>query len=133
MITEKRAFVIILMAVLFLGLLGVLAGCQKDPAPEATGTSTPNPTAATNGTDVSATPDPETYVYHAEFAPLSYDGRNGFTPFACLDGRILAGCWAKVGEDIPEGAKPEYEGQYDIYGMKLFSIGPDGSVRAQDG
>ena len=136
MITAKRAAVFILAAVLFLGLLGTLAGCNQNPAPEPAGINTPSPTpanSANDGTDVSAAPDPDTYVYHAEFVPLSGGGRNGFTPYACRSGRILAGCYEKIGENIPEGATPEYEGQYDLYGVKLYSIGPDGSVRALEG
>ena len=30
--------------------------------------------------------------------------------------------------EIPEGVVPEYEGQYDIYGYRIFQVGLDGSV-----
>ena len=136
MITAKRAAAFVLGVVLFLSLLWTLTGCHKNPAPESGGISTPGPApanSASDGTESSAAPPTDTYVYHAEFVPVSVGGRNGFTPFACRNGRILAGCDEKIGENIPEGAKPEYEGQYDIYGMKLYSIGPDGSVRALEG
>ena len=139
MITAKRTAAFVLTFVLFLSLLGTLAACNKNPTLEVDNTSTPSPTATnsandgTDANDVSATPVPDTYVYHAEFVPISHDSMNGFTLFACRNGRILAGCTEKIGENIPEDAKPEYEGQYDIYGTKLYSIGQDGSVRAPEG
>ncbi len=139
MITAKRTAAFGLVVVLFWGLLCTLAGCNKNPAPEPADISTPSSTAnnsandgvdRTDGIDVTSTPVPDTYVYHAEFVPISGAGRNGFTPYACHSGRILAGCQEKIGENIPEGVTPEYEGQYDVYGMKLYSIGLDGSVHA---
>ena len=139
MVTAKKAFVLVLAVVLCLSLPGTLAGCHKNPVPEGGSISAPSPAVvnsaddANDGTEVSAEPVSETCVYHAEFVPLSGGGRNGFTPFACRSGRILAGCDEKIGENIPEGLTPEYEGQYDIYGMKLYSIGLDGSVRALEG
>ncbi len=136
MITLKRAAVFVLAAVLCLSLLGTLAGCRKDPAPEGGGTGSPSSApanSANDGIDAGAAPVSDTYVYHAEFVPVSHDSMRGFTPYVCFNGRILAGCDEKIGEDIPEGVTPEYEGQYDIYGTKLYSIGPDGSVRALEG
>ena len=138
----KRAFVFVLAAVLCLGLLGTLAGCHKDPVPEPSGISTPSPAPTnsandaadeTNAADATATPVPVTYVYHAEFVPLSGAGGNRFTAYACQNGRILAGCYEKIGENIPEGVTPEYEGQYDVYGTRLYSIGLDGSLQALEG
>ncbi len=142
MVAAKRAFVIVLMAVLCLGLLGSLAGCHKDPVPEPSDISTPSPTPTngangasdgTDATDAAATPEPIAYVYHAEFVPLSGAAGNRFTTFAYQNGRILAGCYEKIGENIPEGVTPEYEGQYDIYGTKLYSVGLDGGLRALEG
>ena len=44
MITAKRAAAFVLVAVLFLGLLGTLAGCKKTPVPEPSDINTPSPT-----------------------------------------------------------------------------------------
>ena len=74
----------------------------------------------------SATPAPDTYVYNAKFVPIT--GRtNGFDLLACQGQKLLATSWEKIGENIPEGVTPEWEGQYDVYGMKLYSVGLDGS------
>ena len=148
MITAKRAAAFVLGVVLFLSLLWSLTGCNKNPAPEGGGVGAPGPTPANNanggtdgtdGTDGTAETDgsaasvPDTYVYHAEFVPVSDNGKNGFTPFAFRNGRILASRYEKLGENIPEGVTPEYEGQYDVYGTKLYFIGLDGSVQEVEG
>lgn len=142
MVTVKRTAAFVFGVVFFLSLLSTLAGCNKNPTTGIGNISTPSPTptnsanAAADGTDAAdaaATPEPAIYVYHAEFLPLSGAGGNGFTTFAYQNGRILAGCYEKIGENIPEGVTPEYEGQYDIYGTKLYSVGLDGRARALEG
>ena len=129
----KKLLTVILALILCLSLLGSLAGCNKKPAPNGGGDPTPAPTDNNGGNGGgSATPQPDTYVYSAKFIPIT--GRtNGFDLLACQDGRLLATCWEKIGENIPEGEVPEYEGQYDVYGMKLYSVGLDGSFQALEG
>ncbi len=134
----KRILTLILAAVLCLSLVGSLAGCKKNETPADPGSSaepTDNGGKGGNGgsgNGGSATPAPDTYVYNAKFIPVG-GMNNGINPLACRNGRILGTCWEKIGENIPEGATLEYEGQYDVYGMKLYSIGLDGSVQALEG
>ncbi len=133
----KKILTLILAAVLCLSLLGSLAGCKKNETP-----ADPNNSAAPtdNGGNGggkgngggSATPAPDTYVYNAKFVPVA-GLKNGIQGLACQNGRILGTSWEKIGENIPEGVTPEYEGQYDIYGMKLYSVGMDGSVQVLEG
>ena len=130
----KKTLTLILIAVLCLSLLGSLAGCSKNPAPDDNGKNTPAPTDNKGGGNGGATPAPvpDTYVYNAKFVPIT--GKSGgLDLLACQDGRLLATCWEKIGENIPEGKTPEGEGQYDVYGMKLYSVGLDGSFQALEG
>ncbi len=136
----KKILTLILAAVLCLSLLGSLAGCNKNPAPNNGGSTTPTPTADNgngenggNGGTATPTPAADTYVYNAKFVPIVSSSLGGFEPLACQNGRILATSWEKIGENNPDGAIPEYEGQYDVYGMKLYSIGLDGSVQTLEG
>lgn len=69
------------------------------------------------------------YVYSAQFKTLSESGTRYIYPRIYLDDGFYATSYEKVGEDIPEGAVPEYEGQYDVYQTKLFFIGYDGSIQ----
>ena len=134
----KKILILILTAVLCVSLLGSLAGCSKNQSSDDPKSNTPAPTddngnGGNGGNGGSATPAPDTYVYNAKFIPISSGNMNGFQAVACRDGQVLATCWEKIGENIPEGVTPEYEGQYDVYGMKLYSIALDGSVRALEG
>ena len=129
----KKLLTVVLALILCLSLLGSLAGCNKNPEPKGGGDPTPAPTDDNGGNGGgSATPQPDTYVYNAKFISLTGKS-NGFDLMACQNGRLLATCWEKIGENNPDGAIPEYEGQFDVYGMKLYSIGLDGSFQAREG
>ena len=134
----KKLLTILLTAVLCLSLLGSLAGCNKNKTPDDPQNSA-SPTnnggsdnKGGNGGSATPAPAPDTYVYNAKFIPVA-GLTNGADILACRDGRILASCWEKIGEEIPEGVTPEYEGQYDVYGMHLYSIGLDGSTQLLEG
>ena len=134
--TTKRILTILLAAVLCLSFFA-LAGCNKSKTPDDPQNSaspTNNGGSDNKGGNGSATPAPapDTYVYNAKFIPVA-GLTNGADILACRDGRILASCWEKIGEEIPEGVTPEYEGQYDVYGMHLYSIGLDGSTQLLEG
>ena len=132
----KKLLTVILALILCLSLLGSLAGCNKNPDPNNGGSTTPAPTddngngGGNNGGSV--TPVPDTYVYNAKFVPITGQ-TNSLNLLACQGQELLATSWEKIGENIPEGVTPEWEGQYDVYGMKLYSVGLDGSVRALEG
>ena len=137
----KKILTILLAAILCLSLLGSMAGCKKNDTPE------PDPAQPTNNgggnggnggngggnnNGGSATPASDTYVYNAKLIPLE-GMENGGSLLACRSDRLLASCWEKIGENIPEGVTPEYEGEYDVYGMRLYAIGLDGSTQVLDG
>ncbi len=135
----KKILTLILIAVLCLSLLASLAGCDKnktsDPAKN-TAAPTDNNGGGKSGEGGrkggSATPQPDTYVYNAKFIPV--EGlSNGLNPLACQNGRILGSSWEKIGENIPEGVTPEWEGQYYVYGRRLYSLGLGGSVQVLEG
>ena len=126
----KKLLTILLLAALCLSLCAGLSGCGN----KKTDPSDPNNGGKTDpGSDPSAAPAPETYVYASKAIPVKGDYINGLNAVACRDGRILASAWMKIGENVPEGATPEWEGQYDVYGMKLFWITLDGVVTPMEG
>ena len=130
----KKLLTILLITALCLSLCTGLSGCggKKDPAvdPNQGGSSDP---ADPNQGGSSGTPAPETYVYASQSIPLKGDFVSGLDAVACQDGKILASCWTKIGENIPEGVTPEWEDQYAIYGMKLFWVSLDGTVTPLEG
>lgn len=73
-----------------------------------------------------ATPAPE-FAYKAEFKNLTSDMPDGIAPLVMNDSGIYVATREKVGENIPDGAVPEYEGQYDIYEPRLIFISFDGT------
>lgn len=72
-----------------------------------------------------ATPE---YVYTAEYKSLTQNSENYLNICAMTSDGLYATCSEKIGENIPEGVTPEYEGQYDIYGTFLYRIDDNGKV-----
>lgn len=62
------------------------------------------------------TPQNPEYVYTASFTSLRKNSEDFSIPKAVTDEGFYTVGSEKTGENIPEGAKPEYEGQYDVYG-----------------
>ena len=110
---------LLLAAVLFLSLLGSLAGCHgNEPSP-----GPGNSPAPTQG--ATAAPAPEDFVYQTEYIPVAEE-IGSFSRIACGNGGFLCACWEKTGD--PEGAAPESGSRDEVYAMKLYFIGLDGSV-----
>ena len=91
-----------------------LAACGSEKAPEPT-----------------ATPEPA-YVYQASFVDLASNSDVSYNPVAFNGEGIYATAYMKLGENIPEGVTPEYEGQYDVYGTRLFFLDYEGNVKQLD-
>lgn len=74
-------------------------------------------------------------VYAAESLALNASElRDGISPAAYTDEGFYGLSYGKIGEqEIPEGVVPEYEGEYDIYGYRIYFVGYDGSVRQLKG
>ena len=102
---------LLLVLVMTLGM----AACGSQKAPEPT-----------------ATPEPE-LVYQADFVSLNTEENQNFNALAYADDGIYASCYEVLRTDIPEGVTPEYEGQYDVYGTRLYFLGYDGSVKRLEG
>lgn len=68
------------------------------------------------------------YVYSADFQTILTGSERSFEPRGFTANGLYATSYEKVGEDIPEGATVEYEGQYDVYQYKLYFIDFSGSV-----
>lgn len=54
------------------------------------------------------------YVYSADFQTILTGSERSFEPRGFTANGLYATSYEKVGEDIPEGATVEYEGQYDV-------------------
>lgn len=73
------------------------------------------------------TPAPE-FVYAAEFTDFMTDQENYVSPSVYTDDGFYATSYEKVGEKIPEGVTPQWEGQYDVYQSVLYFVSNDGKV-----
>ena len=75
-----------------------------------------------------ATPAPD-FVYAAEYKDIHNKGDVAYSPELICDEGFLLSYREKVGErPVPQGATPEYEGQYDIMEPRLALGGLDGSI-----
>lgn len=83
------------------------------------------------GGNKTETETPE-YVYTAEFKELG-TSENSLSVQAFTGDGFYATSYEKVGENIPEGATPEYEGQYDVYENKLYFVSFDGKKAPLEG
>ena len=113
----KRALALLLAGAAAL----TLAGCKR---------TTPAANDTAKAETAAETTAPE-YIYKADFTTV-YSGStdSGFAPLVMTDEGLYCATLEKVGENIPEGVTPEYEGQYDIKEARLALIGFDGKVTA---
>lgn len=109
---KKIRNIIMLLVILSLALGMTACGAEKAEN-KPTGTAAPT----------------DEYVYAPEFTTLSENNTRSFNPKIYTDDGFYATSYEKVGENIPEGAVLDYEGQYDVYQSKLYYIGFDGSVQ----
>lgn len=59
---------------------------------------------------------------------------DGISAMAYTDEGIYGVSYGKIAEgEIPEGVTPEWEGQYDVYGYRLYFVSFDGTVRELSG
>ncbi|MBR1566387.1 MAG: extracellular solute-binding protein [Oscillospiraceae bacterium] len=76
---------------------------------------------------VEATATPED-VYASEYRTLADHSPDFISIRSYNDDGFYFSKWEKVGENIPEGVKPQYEGQYDVYQTFLYYMDKDGKV-----
>lgn len=76
-------------------------------------------------------PTPE-YVYTAEYKDLTQNRENYLNICAMTADGMYATSNEKIGENIPEGVTPEYEGQYDVYATFLYRIDNNGNLTKLD-
>lgn len=120
---KKLKSVIALILVLVMALS--LAACGKGREAAKT-TDSPGTSSAPNSVDNAVHPD---YVYSAQFKALDISTDHGISVYGGNDAGVYISWAEKVGEEIPEGAVPEYEGQYDVYEDRIGMIDYDGNVR----
>lgn len=87
------------------------------------------PGAANTKKDQEQTPE---YVYTAEYKTLTQDRKDYLNICAMTADGLYATSSEKIGENIPEGVTPEYEGQYDVYGTFLYLIDNNGNLKKID-
>ncbi|MBQ6926925.1 MAG: extracellular solute-binding protein [Oscillospiraceae bacterium] len=93
-----------------------LAACGSSGGSASTATPAPTESAA-----------PE-LVYVSEFKKFLDDSENYVSIRSYGEDGIYFSSWEKVGENVPEGAKPQYEGQYDVYETFLYRMDKDGKI-----
>lgn len=114
---KRSLMALLLVAALSLGL----AACGSAPSG---GGSSP-------GGKPVETAAPE-YVYAAEYKQIMTDSKDYVSPRLYANGGYYATTWEKVGENIPEGVTPQYEGQYDVYRTFLYFMTGDGKLTKLD-
>lgn len=68
------------------------------------------------------------FVYTAEFKPMDMNVDRGMSVYGGSDAGVYISWSEKVGEEIPEGATVEYEGQYDVYESRIGLMDFDGNI-----
>ena len=106
--------VCLLLALVMCLTLTACGGSGKTSAP-----------AATSAPEATATPED---VYVSEYKTLSKDSKNYFSVRSFSPDGMYCTSWEKIGENIPEGVKPQYEGQYDIYATFIYFMDKDGKL-----
>ena len=114
---KKLKNIVCLLLVLAMGLS--LAACGSSGSP-ASGTAAPAPAPSE-----SAAPE---MVYASTFKKLTDESPDYISIRSYNDDGLYYSSWEKVGENIPEGVKPQYEGQYDVYETFLYYMDKDGKV-----
>lgn len=72
------------------------------------------------------------YTYTASFRTLRENSDDSSRPMAVTDGGFYTVGSQKVGENVPEGRKAEYEGQFDLYAPYISFSTFDGQVNRLD-
>lgn len=112
----KKFTALLLAAVMILGL----AACGNSGADSA-GKTTANSSKADKAAE---TPAPE-FGYRTEYKDLELGDAN----VVCMaDDSLYCQRFEKIGENIPDGVTPEFEGQYDILELRLDKVGFDGDT-----
>ncbi len=77
---------------------------------------------------------PPSMAYKAEYIELDMEGlQDGIRPVVYTDEGFYGLNYGKIGErEIPEGVVPEYEGEYDLYGYRIYFVTNDGSLREME-
>ena len=74
------------------------------------------------------------FAYVSKFKSLDVaDDSTSFNPQVYTDDGIYVISYEKIGEEIPEGVTPEYEGQYDKYGSFLYLMDYEGGLKKLEG
>ena len=111
----KKIISFVLLLALCLGLAA--CGSEKEAAPAAE----------------SAAPEETASFYAAAYRDLSLPEGAQPENWAATEAGLFLGCYEKLAEgEIPEGVTPEYEGQYDRFGYRLYKVEEDGGLRALD-
>lgn len=112
----KKLTALLLAAVMLLGL----AACGKSDA-DSVGKTTASSSKADRAAE---TPAPE-FGYKTEYKDLELGNAN----VVCMaDDSLYCQRYEKIGENIPDGVTPEFEGQYDILELRLDKVGFDGAT-----
>ena len=141
--TLKKMVLLLLVCAMALSLCACGSASDKEPAsgaaPQASSGEKPSgasaPAAEKTAAKADGTPAPE-FVYKPVFTKVTGDEKASyFTPAYLLpDGSGFYATGSKViGYKAPEGAEPQYYGQFDITEPALFFVSKDGAVSMLEG
>ena len=68
------------------------------------------------------------FVYSAEYKTLVKDTKDYLQFRGYTDEGFYVSSMEKIGENIPEGITPRYEGEYDVYGTFLYFVDNQGKM-----
>lgn len=105
-----------LVMVLGLAACGNSGGSGTDTGSGSSGDKTDNPA----------------FIYVSDFRELGDTDKGLGAQLFTADG-FYASSYEKVGENIPEGATADYEGQYDVYEARLYFVNYDGTIKKLEG
>ena len=109
--------------VLVLAMSLALAACGGGSSTGSPGTQS----GSAGGKTAAATPAPE-FVYASEFKELVKESDDYLTIRSYGDDGMYYTTWEKIGEAIPEGVTPQFEGEYDVYETFLYYMDKNGKV-----
>jgi len=77
--------------------------------------------------------DTPEFVYASTYTTLSEGSESYFNPRAFTDKGFYSTVYEKVGEKIPEGAVPQYEGEFDVYEYRIYFVDSSGKSTRLEG
>ena len=127
----NNKYIRILSLVLCLCMICGLAACGSGGQEASSGTGTQSGSQPASSTPESTETEPASseYAWKSSFLPMATESDYPLQPMLFTDDGFYAAGQVVIGRREPsEGEVEEYEGQFNIYGTKLYFVGKDGKA-----